>query len=135
MGIIPPEFSDSQIGLEEPPTGGQEPVAQAVILLICPNCGGNDSAVDTANDTNVAKCPSCQCQFDGRGGGGPPPGALSVGTGLKPADQLESGFERILCRVFENQVRRMQHALKHTVKQQRSVSQHQPKLTGRHHAA
>jgi hypothetical protein len=126
MGIIPPEFSDSQIGLEEPPVSlSQEPEAQAVILLICPNCGGKDSAVNTANNACVATCPMCQCKFDGQGGGGPPRGALSIGTGFEPADQMESGFERILCKVFEKQVRHMNSVT------MRSASQQQLKLPGR----
>lgn len=138
MDIIPPRFSDEQVGLEAPPAAvttpdqGLEQVSAVVIT--CPSCGcscGQD-VIQMVDDASVAECPQCQCQFDHQAGqecsgsedqapDGPPPSYLAVQPVPAPL-AYESGVQRTLGRIFERHVRRHQHALK------RSVSQYQPKL-------
>jgi hypothetical protein len=122
MGILPPQFSDQQIGLEAPPTvASRAPQAVvAVITLVCPNCGSQDAAVQQADNASVAHCPQCQAEFE------PPPASQAV-------IPMESSLHRILGALFERHMRRQTHRLKRTVQSRRAVSQHQlhqPELSG-----
>jgi len=82
--------------------------AVAGLKLCCPNCGcqdcggggGQDPAVQMADQASVVTCPMCQCQFE-----------APQQAGEEMAMPVESSVQRILGRVFERHVRRHAHAL------------------------
>jgi hypothetical protein len=76
MDILPPEFSDEQVGLEAPPSGlpdtaAGDDMATVIVITLCPGCGSKEPAVPQDEREGTMMCPQCQCGYSPQSGTNP----------------------------------------------------------------
>lgn len=101
MDILPPEFSNEQVGLEAPPNSGLpdtaagDDMATVIVVTLCPGCGCKDPAVPQDGIDGTTVCPKCQCGY-------------SPQSGTEPEMALESSARHALSYLRSRQAPKFQ---------------------------